>query len=639
MVSEENQLTQTALGFQLFRVSYVLRKHGAIYFIWRLMFHAHNSAVRLWRKICYQITGTPVSDDNEYYEWLKQNYPSKKQLRMLASQARNFPMTPLISIITPVYNTNPSYLKACIRSVLAQVYTNWELILVDDASSDPVVIKILNEFSRLDQRIRVVFRANNGNISEASNSALEVAKGAYVALLDHDDLLTPHALWSVVERINKDPSAQIIYSDEDKIDSRNCLSWPYFKPNWSPDFLLGTMYVCHFLVLTNELMKNLGGFRIGYEGSQDWDLILRATELTENIAHIPDILYHWRIHEASNSAGPKWNLIGDLVAEKAIREAIYRRNEPGKVTWASGLRGHFIVRYNIQKDEKVSIIIPFRNIGDIVDKCLSSIFTKSTYENFEIILIDNGSTDHESIDVVDKWQSAHSDRIKVYIRDEPFNHSRLNNFGAEHAAGKYLLFLNSDTLVVSCDWLESMVEQAQRPSIGAVGVKLLYPDQSIQHAGIILGCMGVAGHSHRNLNSSAAGYFGRLQVVTNYSAVTAACLLCRKNLFLSQGKFDESLPFEFNDVDLCLRFMDKGLRNVYLPHVILYHYESLNVASEQSEHRRKSIRIASEIMEKRWGHYLKNDPYYSPHLSRVAEQFNISTHKPIRLWLESRAKH
>jgi glycosyltransferase involved in cell wall biosynthesis len=631
---KSNKKTQYNISFQMFRFRYVLRKHGFLYCLWRLIYHANISLVRLWRRFCWFISGIPVADDNEYYEWLKKNYPSRKSLQRFALEGNSFSVRPLISIITPAYNTPPQYLKECIRSVLAQVYTNWELIIADDASTDPESIKILKEFSQLDTRIKVVYRSENGNISAASNSALSLAKGEYIALLDHDDLLAPHALWSVVDRLNKQPLVQIIYSDEDKIDSIGCHSWPYFKPDWAPDLLLGTMYVCHFLVIKHDLMKRLGGFRMGFEGSQDWDLMLRAVELTEEIAHMPEILYHWRIHEASNAIGPKWNLKGDIVAEQAIREAIHRRNEPGIVTWASGLRGHFLVRYDLRKEDKISIIIPFRDIGEVVDSCLNSIFAKSTYRNFEIILIDNGSTSKEAVQVIDKWQKSHPNQVRVFRRDEPFNHSTLNNFGVEQAVGEYVLFLNSDTLVISCDWLEGMLEQAQRPSIGAVGVKLLYPDQNIQHAGILLGCMGVAGHSHRNLNTSSAGYFGRLQVASNYSAVTAACLLCRKDLFESVGKFDEGLPFEFNDVDLCLKFLVKGLKNIYVPNVELYHYESLNVASEQSKERKESIRIATEAMESKWGQYIKNDPYYNPHLSRTAEQFNLSTHKPMRLWLE-----
>ncbi|WP_439566229.1 glycosyltransferase family 2 protein [Gloeocapsopsis crepidinum] len=452
---------------------------------------------RALEKIYYKLDIAPTATEVEtiaapyqeqYARWLSKNFPRAADLKKMAETVEIFPYRPAISIIMPVYNPPEQFLQAAIASVLEQVYPYWELCIADDASTKPYVKSVLEEYASKDARIKVVFRAENGHISQASNSALELATGEFVALLDHDDCLTPDALYEVALLLNRHPEADMIYSDEDKIDTQNRLKDPFFKPEWCPDSFLSRMYTCHLGTYRRSLIEQIGGFRVGYEGSQDYDLVLRLTEKTANIFHIPKILYHWRIHPESTAAGvASVKSYAQLAAEKAIAEALTRRNEPGKVTGIPEFPGNYSVRYEISHYKRVSIIIPTRNLGNILNKCLESIFQKSTYPNYEVIVIDNGSTEVKTLNIISQWLEQQPEHFKCYPLDVPFNYSQLNNYAASKAEGDYLLFLNNDTEVVTPDWIEAMVEQAQRSSIGAVGALLLYPDNSIQHAGVVLG--------------------------------------------------------------------------------------------------------------------------------------------------------
>jgi glycosyltransferase involved in cell wall biosynthesis len=397
------------------------------------------------------------------------------------------------------------------------------LCIADDASSNPEILRYLKKLSKEDPRIIVTFSDVNEHISAASNRALKTATGDWVALLDHDDMLNPLALNHIVSALQIRLDANIIYSDEDKIDDDGKLSLAFFKPDWCPDSFLSRMYTCHLGVYRRSLVQQIGGFRVGYEGSQDYDLVLRLTEKTDKIYHIPDILYHWRIHANSTAQNLDSKNYAIDAAKKALADALQRRNEPGIVTDAPRSIGHYVIRYNTQSCDLVSIIIPTKNLGDTLDRCLISIFTQTTYPNFEIILIDNGSTEKRAIEVIDTWQKKEPNRLKCFSLDIPFNYSTLNNFAVKKAQGKYLLFLNNDTQVITPDWIEGMVEQAQRPSIGAVGALLLFPDDTIQHAGVIGGIFYSCGHSHKRFKLGDTGYFNQLNTVNNYSAVTGAC--------------------------------------------------------------------------------------------------------------------
>ncbi|MBE9236226.1 glycosyltransferase [Anabaena aphanizomenioides LEGE 00250] len=563
----------------------------------------------------------PLSDDIRYQQWLNKNYPKTTDLIFMTEDIKNLSYKPVISVIMPVYNTPKDFLKKAIDSVLNQIYPYWELCIADDASTKPYIQEILQEYIARDKRIKVAFRKENGHISKSSNSAIELASGEYIALLDHDDLLTTHALYEVVKLLNNYPEADMIYSDEDKINEEEKLQDPYFKPDWCPDSFLSRMYTCHLGVYRRDLVKEIGGFREGYEGSQDYDLVLRLTEKTDKIFHIPNILYHWRIHAESTAQNISTKNYATIAAQRAIKDALERRGEPGKVIPVAC--GHHIVRYEIKHHDLVSIIIPTKNLGNILNTCLKSIFEKTTYSNYEVLVIDNGSTEKETKEIIELWKIKEPQRFRCEILDIPFNFSKINNYAVKQTKGKYLLFLNNDTEVINNDWLDGMVEQAQRNSIGAVGALLLYPDNTIQHAGVVRGIGGVAGHSHKYFVGDSYGYFNQLKTVNNYSSVTGACLMCRREVFEEVGGFEESLAVAFNDIDLCFKFLEKGYINVYLPHVKLYHYESKSRGYEDTPEKQERFSNEVKYMQSKWQKIIDYDPCYSPNLTRQTEDYAI----------------
>ena len=565
----------------------------------------------------------PNTDDLNYEKWLAIHYPSQLDMIGMTEDIKSLEYKPIVSIIMPVFNTPTAFLKEAIESVLNQIYPHWELCIADDCSTEPDLRELLNQYQAQDQRIKVIFREKNGHISKTSNSALSLATGEYVALLDHDDLLTPDALYQVIKFLNQKPEADIIYSDEDKINKEGKLQDPYFKPDWCPDSFLSRMYINHLGVYSHKLIHEVGGFREGYEGSQDYDLVLRLTEKTDQIFHIPKILYHWRIHSDSTAQNISTKNYATNAAKKAIEDALMRRGEKGKTVPVEG--GHHIIRYEIKDYDLVSIIIPTKNLGNTLNTCLKSIFDKTTYPHYQVLVIDNGSTEQETKTILESWKNKEPKRFRYEKLDIAFNFSTINNYGVKQTEGKYLLFLNNDTEIINNDWLEAMVEQAQRPSIGAVGALLLYQDNTIQHAGVVAGIGGVAGHSHKYYSAKSHGYFNQIQTNNNYSAVTAACLMCRRDVFEEVGGFEEELAVAFNDIDLCFKMLNQGYRNIYLPHVRLYHYESKSRGYDDNPE--KQARFSKEIkyMKSKWKKLIEYDPYYSPHLTKKTEDFTIKT--------------
>ena len=550
------------------------------------------------------------------------DYPKWQRLQT-RSPTQRLPHHPLISVILPTYNTPSALLKAAIESVIDQSYPDWELCIADDASTEPHVRELLTQYPDQDDRIKVTFRSENGHISACSNSALALATGEFVALLDHDDLLSPDALYEVAALINQHPEADLIYSDEDMINSRGRRIKPVFKPDWCPDSFLSRMYTCHLGVYRRSLLTRISGFRVGYEGSQDYDLVLRFAEHTPHIFHIPKILYHWRIHPTSSATNTTAKPYAYEAGRKAIHDAIHRRNEPGQVLETPGYPGLYTVRYEISDPKPVSIIIPTRDLAPMLDRCLMSITQFTTYPHYEIILIDNGSQEPSTFKLFDRWQEKLGDRLRILPLDIPFNYPRLNNYGVQQSKSEYLLFLNNDTEIISPDWITGMVEQAQRSSIGAVGARLLYPDNTIQHAGIIAGIRGGVGHGHRYYPSTATGYMNQIKTVSNYSAVTAACLMCRRDLFNAVGGFDESFAVDGNDVDLCFKFLDAGYRNIYLPHVTLYHHESKSRGYNDTVEKRSRGREERDRLTRKWRLVIDHDPCYSPNLSRQDGNYSL----------------
>jgi glycosyltransferase involved in cell wall biosynthesis len=567
--------------------------------------------------------GQHVGGDS-YNQWLSRHLPTESTLIKLKKNMDSFTKRPVFSIVIPVYNPSAAHFRAALESVQAQIYPEWELCLADDNSSNKEVKKIIKEYQKRDSRIKAFYRKENGHIAAASNSGLELATGDYIVLMDQDDLLTTDALYQNALVINSNSEVDLIYSDEDKVDDHGVHSYPHFKPDWSPDNLLSRNYLGHLTVFSADIFKEIGGWRLGFDGSQDHDLVLRFVEKTDAVFHIPRILYHWRMHEASAASGEEAKPYAYIAAKKALTEALVRRNEPGTVDFLDGFRGYSI-RYDLKSNSaKVSIVIPTKDKADYLGRCIDSVFEKSTYQNLEVIVVDNNSSEKSFFQLMDVYAKKYQGRFQCVRAEIPFNFSSLVNLGAEQATGEFLVLLNNDTEVISEDWLEGMMEQAQRPSIGVVGVKLMYENQTIQHAGVVMGLGGAAGHVLVGEHRHGPGYFNYVNLTNNYSAVTAACIMIRKPLYDKMKGFDEEFSVEYNDVDFCLRVREAGFNNIYVPHVELFHYESISrghphATSESYERHVKEI----GKLKDRWTNYIDHDPCYNPNLTLGAHDFSL----------------
>lgn len=552
--------------------------------------------------------------ENQYQVWTDLRIPTREQLETWRETLRGLAVMPLISIVTPVYNVEEAWLRKAVESVRAQLYDRWELYLVNDASSRPHIRPALDACAELDPRIRVVHLPVRRGIVGASNEGLKRATGEFIALLDHDDELSVHALLAVVGRLNRDPSLDLIYSDEDKVDEHGRRFEPAFKPDWSPDLLRAMNYIGHLCVFRTELVRKLGGFRPGFDGSQDYDLLLRLTESTDRVAHIPDILYSWRTLPGSSAGSLKAKTYAYDAAVRALRESAERRGWPAEVLEVAP--GRYATRYRVRGRPLVSLLIPMRDRAKLTAQCLKSIEEKSTHRPYEIVIVDNGSVEPETLEFLRSLSSP----CRVLRYDAPFNYSAINNFAARHVQGEYLIFLNNDTEVISPDWVEAMVEHAQRPEVGAVGARLIYPSGLIQHAGVfIMGTRGaVAGHAFKGLPADDPGYLGFTEIVRNVSAVTGACMAIRREVFEQAGGFDEGFEVAFGDVDLCLRIREQGYVILYTPHATLYHHES---ASRGTLHPPQD----DARFRRRWRRFFQGDrdPFWNPNLSVESERFGL----------------
>ncbi|MFD2729128.1 glycosyltransferase [Enterococcus camelliae] len=536
---------------------------------------------------------------------------------------KSFDLNPLISILIPVYNVEKKWLIKCIQSIENQSYTNWEICIGDDASTNQETIETLKILSEKSDRIKVIFREKNGHISEATNSALKLAQGEFIALIDNDDELASNALFEVVKIINDHPSATLIYSDEDKIDENGERFDPHFKPQWSPDLLLNQNYISHLGVYRTDISREIGGFRKGYEGAQDHDFVLRYVERVQRdtIYHIPKVLYHWRAIQGSTALEMSEK---DYASERgllAISDALKRRKREASVSLGK-YPGLYDISYKIIDHPLVSIIIPTKNGYDDVKKCIDSIIEKSSYKNYEIILADNGSDDPKMNDLYDLYKKRLGERFSCVVIDIPFNYSKINNLAAQEASGKFLLFLNNDTSVITKTWIQEMLGFAQYPEYGCVGAKLWYFDDTIQHGGVVLGVGGVAGHAFLNATKEQPGYFSRLYTDYNYTAVTAACLMVRKNIFEQVNGFDETFEVAFNDVDLCIRIYELGKRNVWAHKAELYHFESKSRGYEDTPEKQERFKGEIERMKRRHREILENDPAYNPNFDLNSNPFS-----------------
>ena len=562
-----------------------------------------------------------------YQKWIDEvevnGLPSSETIR---SYLEGLESPALISVLVPVYNTDETLLKACIDSVIAQSYPHWELCLVDDASPSPHVEKVLRHYASKDKRVKIHFRPDNGHISKTTNDALSMATGDYLALLDHDDELAKDALYFIAKELEKNPDAQLIYSDEDKIDVQGMRCEPHFKPDWNIDLLYSQNYVSHLGVYRRSLIEKIGGFRVGVEGSQDYDLVLRCIpHLTAgSISHVPRVLYHWRAIEGSTALGEEGKDYTTSAGVKALKDHIEGIAD-GRAIVEQGIVGNtYRVRWPIPEPAPlVSMLIPTRDKKDVTELAVRSILEKSRYTDYEIILLDNGSVEPETHEFFEKIQAEDS-RVSVLRYDHPFNYSAINNFGAEHAKGSIIGLVNNDVEVINGDWLREMVSHACREDVGCVGAKLYYGNDTIQHAGVIVGLGGVAGHSHKHFPRESGGYFNRLKVVQSVSAVTAACLLVRKSVYEEVGGLNEQdLKVAFNDVDFCLKVLDAGYRNIWTPYAELYHHESISRGAEDNPEKVARFNTEIDYMQKAWGKIIEHDPSYSPCLTRSREDFSI----------------
>ncbi|MDE2421448.1 MAG: glycosyltransferase [Gammaproteobacteria bacterium] len=563
-------------------------------------------------------------DRNDYSEWIRRYDTLNSQTTAdLLLKSDELKLKPLISIIVPTYKPNITWLTAAIESVRNQIYTNWELCIADDASHSTELQDLLNHYAKIDQRIKVVFRQENGHISAASNSALEIASGDWIALLDHDDLLPSHALYWVAQNINDYPNAKLFYSDEDKINEAGQRFDPYFKSDWNIDLFYSQNMFCHLGVYDAELLRQIGGFRVGFEGSQDYDLVLRCIEHidAQQIRHIPKVLYHWRVHPESTAQSLDSKPYAITAGELALNEHFYRMNIKAHAIHTG--YGYKITYETPSPLPLVSLLIPTRNGLKLIKQCVDSILTKTTYTNFEIIIIDNGSDEPETLNYLEVIQS--NTKIRVLRDDRPFNYSQLNNMAVSHANGEIIGLINNDIEVISPDWLTEMVSHVTRPNIGAVGARLWYPNNTLQHGGVILGIGGVAGHASKHIPQGHGGYFSRAQLAQSLSAVTAACLLVRKKVYEQVGGLNETnLKVAFNDVDFCLKVKTAGYRNIWTPYAELYHHESVSRGHEDSPEKKARFAKEALYMQQQWRHILKNDPSYNPNLTLEHEDFSLA---------------
>jgi O-antigen biosynthesis protein len=568
----------------------------------------------------------------QYQQWFHNHWPNQTTLDGQRHDAQTFAYRPLISIIVPTYNTDSQYLQEAIKSVQEQTYDNWELCVADDASTDASVREIIEDYAQKDSRIKYIFREKNGHISQASNSALDLAGGEFVGLLDHDDVLWPNALYENVKRLNDNKKLDFLYSDEDKLsESGKRHEDPYFKPDWSPEQLRCHNYITHFAVIRRRLVQKVGGFRKGVEGAQDWDLFLRVTRETNNICHIPTILYSWRKAPTSTALRADAKDYAWKVQEKVLEDDLKARQEQGEVQTTAVL-GLWNIAYQTKGTPLVSIIIPTKDQYKLIKQCLHSIFEKTLYKNFEVVIVDTGSSDQRVWQLYGEYADKNT-RVVKWTKD--FNFSAVCNLGAKHAKGDYFLFLNNDTEVISPNWIEGLLGYAHMDHVGAVGCKLLYPNLAIQHAGITLGMGGlpgvpaVAGHVfagwHNEVQESMKVMLA--DVVRDSTAVTAACVMIARKKFEAVEGFDETYKIAFNDVDFCLKLRDKGYFNVYLGYVQLFHHESVSLGKHHERKRDTDLFKKEHVrIHKKWGSRIfAEDPFYNPNFSRKSGYAEINT--------------
>lgn len=558
-----------------------------------------------------------------YQKWITRHLPGKAELEK--QRRTKLKYSPKISIVVPLYKTPEKYLRRLVESVQEQTYSNWELCLSDGSGADSPVAGILKQLAASDKRIKVIPHDSALQISENTNSAIEAATGDFIAFADHDDELTPHALFECVKALNDHPGTLVVYSDEDKMSmDGHKFFQPHFKPDYNPDLLCTVNYICHLFVVSRKVIDQVGMLRKEFDGAQDYDFIFRCVEAVkdEEIYHVPKILYHWRCHEDSTAENPESKTYAFEAGRRAVQEHYNRIGIQAKV-----LDGEFLGLYRTEfirdHDPLISIIIPNKDHIDDLKRCMDSIDQKSTYQNYEYVIVENNSTDSATFEYYKKLE-AENEKVHVVYWDGVFNYSAINNYGASFARGEYFLLLNNDTEIINPNCLEELLGYCMRSDVGAVGARLYYEDDTIQHAGVVIGFGGIAGHCFVLQPRGTTGYCHRIICAQDYSAVTAACMMVKRTAFEEVGGLSEELQVAFNDIDFCMKLRKAGYLIVYNPYAELYHYESKSRGLEDTPEKVARFNREISVFEKRWPDILRNgDPYYNPNLTLKSQDFSL----------------
>ncbi len=594
------------------------------YKIERILYHVKKYGIlRTIQKIIAKIFNISKSNEKAqkeaYQNWIVQNEPQEKDLAL--QKKHEFNIQPKISIIVPMYNTEENFFLELLNSVFEQSYVNWQLCLADaNQKQNETIWEVCSRCSKIKYR----FLEENKGISENTNQALEMADGDFIAFLDHDDVLAPFALYEIVKAINENPNVEFLYSDEDKITEKSERFSPYFKPDFSPEAIECNNYITHFVAIKKSLVDKIGKLNHQFNGAQDFDFVLRATENTENIVHIPKILYHWRAHSKSTANLAETKMYAYEAGVKVIEEHLKRVGKQGTVENPKEVPGIYQIKYAIKGTPKVSILIPNKDCCKILKKCLKSILTLTTYPNYEILILENNSQEKETFAYYEILRQNPKIRV-LEIKENEFNYSKIINFGVQNAKGDFILQLNNDTQILTPNWLELFIGYAQNKEIGAVGAKLYYPDKSIQHAGIACGIAGKAGNLLVGLPYGTHDPFGRESATRNVTAVTGACLFARREIYEEVGFMDEEqFKVAFGDVDFCLKILEKGYRIVYNPYIEFVHYESKTRGYEDTPEKEARFKRETKNFQTKWKTFLeKGDPYYNPNLSCENGNFNL----------------
>lgn len=576
-----------------------------------------------WKKYCDRIKKRFQDTEEVYNVWRKKYIPNARKLKK--QRAEKLDYEPCISIIVPTYKTPEKFLKEMIDSVRNQSYENWELCIGDGSVTEDTVKNVVESYQKKDKRIKMLCLSENLGIAGNTNAALSIATGDYIALLDHDDILAPDALYEVVKWMNEHykDETDVIYTDEDKVsfDLKDYFE-PHFKSDYNLDLIRSNNYICHLFVARKSIVDQVGGFRKEYDGSQDYDFILRCIEQSKHVEHVPKVLYHWRCHPGSTAANQESKMYCYEAGKRAIEDHLKRMGEDDCQVVMTEHLGFYHVIYPIREQKKVSIIIPNKDQKEILERCIESVIQKTDYKNYEIIIVENNSTTNEIFEYYKTIEQR--ENIRVVIWKDKFNYSAINNFGVRYANGEYLLFLNNDIEVIRENWLSEMLANVQRKEVGIVGAKLLYPDNMVQHAGVIIGMGGIAGHPLSRHPADDCGYFARGIIQQNLNAVTAACMLTKKEVYEKVNGFEEKLAVAFNDIDLCLKVRKAGYSIVYDPEALLYHHESISRGKEDTLEKRNRFEGEVDYMAKKWKDVLeKGDEYYNPNLSLLSGNFEL----------------